>query len=208
MTIVRTLTLAALAAFLLAFAPQTQAAPLDLGALSIGASGEFNNSETNGAIPGQTVYGYAVGTIPSNSYITFTYYFSPSIPMSGSLQSLGAFSETNGVYTYTYTSTSGGLNGLLTSVSGFPISFANVDPSLMPVQATADLSTGTTRVTNLAAAEASFSTYFFGLMEGYSLDKVRYAVSAVPLPAALPLFGLGLIGLAGYSRHKRAKALA
>ena len=39
--------------------------------------------------------------------------------------------------------------------------------------------------------------------ESWGLDNVRVAVAAVPIPAAVWLFGSGLVGLIGVARHKR-----
>jgi hypothetical protein len=64
-------------------------------------------------------------------------------------------------------------------------------------------------------ASASSTTLLFGLRQdpGFSgLDDISVStgVSAVPLPAALPLFatGLGALGLLGWRRKRKAAALA
>lgn len=46
---------------------------------------------------------------------------------------------------------------------------------------------------------------FLGTVAGSTAFDVSYVVSAVPVPAALPMFGLGLAALAGYRARKRAK---
>lgn len=58
---------------------------------------------------------------------------------------------------------------------------------------------------NLGAEAAEFKTYIMSTLNNLQVSAyVRAeAVAAVPLPAALPLFGLGLAGLAGYKRARR-----
>jgi hypothetical protein len=41
-----------------------------------------------------------------------------------------------------------------------------------------------------------------------AIDDIRYGVSSVPVPAAVWLFGSGLVGLVGASRRKKAVAVA
>jgi hypothetical protein len=68
----------------------------------------------------------------------------------------------------------------------------------------------------LGLATASIVDTFFGLSSDtlpfipFSLHLAGVGVDAVPLPAALPLFatGLGVLGLLGWRRKKKAAALA
>lgn len=69
-------------------------------------------------------------------------------------------------------------------------------------------------VENLTNAILDFTSTFIldrnKVPDGFNI-RTRYAtstISEVPLPAALPLFGLGLVGLAGYKRMKKNKHAA
>jgi len=66
---------------------------------------------------------------------------------------------------------------------------------------------GSVQVLNLAQNAIYFSVALFGSVTGATTLTSTVSASAVPLPAALPLFGLGIASLAGYaSRKKIAKA--
>lgn len=74
--------------------------------------------------------------------------------------------------------------------------------------------TGTLIVENLTNAILDFTSTFLldknKIPDGFKV-RTRYVSSAippVPLPAALPLFGLGLAGLAGYKRMRKNKNAA
>ncbi|HAX90664.1 MAG TPA: hypothetical protein DCY07_00445 [Rhodospirillaceae bacterium] len=91
------------------------------------------------------------------------------------------------------------------------MNFTNPNP-LLSYEITMGPSPGTAQMIlkNLSGAAAAFDTYF--LYTKSNLDLVTTyggaAVANVPLPAALPLFGLGLLGLAGFKRLKGNKNAA
>ena len=182
---IRHLLLAALVALApLAFAGSASAAAIDfhndtttnhwLGTVAAGDSNFIVNAD--GEVGGEAVKGYASG-------------------------SLAAFTQVAFIYTFT---TASGLDGELFST---PTDYAE---SIQPVYLYTDarnnkIFSATTTITNLTRAAADFSTYFLtGAKDGSIVSMMLYgAVSMVPLPAALPLFALGLVGLASYSRKKR-----
>ncbi|NCC02770.1 MAG: VPLPA-CTERM sorting domain-containing protein [Proteobacteria bacterium] len=199
-----------LAAFVALFSLSSaaQAAPIQLGNLSIGDEGNLSPLEAQlisistptGNISA-TAYGYATGMIPSMSKITFTYSFDPAYS-SAPLYSNTNYTETGSITNFYYTDSQD--NSYILSFGGmFPT--INSNPESMLIDAIADASSGKTGMTNLSASLANFATYLLGeLPTGVALTNVHWVVEAVPLPAALPLFGLGLAGLAGYSRRKKA----
>jgi hypothetical protein len=48
----------------------------------------------------------------------------------------------------------------------------------------------------------------YGTLGGNSVGQATLSVSAVPLPAALPLFGSGILALAGFAWRSRGKVSA
>jgi hypothetical protein len=62
---------------------------------------------------------------------------------------------------------------------------------------------GVVELINLSPFEAYFKTFL--VTGGTGTGFARYAVSFVPLPAALPLFGLGIAGIAGYRRFRKQR---
>jgi len=57
----------------------------------------------------------------------------------------------------------------------------------------------------LRAAEDIFNNFIFPEFDGHYADKVSVTLSGVPLPAAVWLFGFGLLGLVGmFGRGKAA----
>jgi hypothetical protein len=197
-----------LAAFIALFSLSSaaQAASIALGNLSIGDEGDLSPltpQTIDLPLPAgsQTAYGYATGAIPSFSRITFSYTFVPSLD-TANLKSQISYTE-SGAVTYFYATNSDGFSYVASFVGPIPVGY-DTDPGELQIVASADSNSGRTVMTNLSAGLANFSSYLLGaLPNGISLTNVHWVVEAVPLPAALPLFGLGLAGLAGYSRRKK-----
>ena len=83
---------------------------------------------------------------------------------------------------------------------------ATVDgvPSVPLVFASAQMTSavsGMTIIKNFSAGLANFSTQMLAF--GAGLVSIHYEVSAIPLPAALPMFGLGLLALAGVRKARK-----
>lgn len=64
---------------------------------------------------------------------------------------------------------------------------------------------GSLTIENLSGVKASITSWLTAVLKGAGTFTLSASVSSVPLPAALPLFGLGLAALAGY-RAKNKKA--
>ncbi len=185
---------------------------VDLGATSAGDHGTFDVESTNNFSVTSTV----VGTIPAHSYIYFTYLIDPA--------AWTAIEYAQGKYLYI-----GG--GDESTYEGYAKATASVSPPIPPttssqefgykdgveapeyrfVHAFANLdsaaSSGWSKIVNDSEGDVEFlsmiTAYFMGLAGKIT---VSYAVvSTIPLPTALPMFGLALLGLAGARRFK-AKA--
>ena len=168
----------------------------DFGTVAIGQSGTVTN---NLSLTGTST---DTGYLPNDATITFTYNFSSLL--GGSLSSAGAYNLNSNT----------GLSGYSYDVSGqSPVSagYNNGAASAALVLATANLNgadtAGTTTITNLSGSAAQFQSIFSGLTALGNVVSISYAVSAVPLPAAFPLFAVALAGLAGFSMWRKRRML-
>jgi hypothetical protein len=173
--------------------------------LEIGQSGTITST---GAGFGNAVLSLITGSLPSNSMITFSYNFAGTLTSS--------FLTTSGGYSYV----DGGVShiGYTTATApggfGFSASFENASP-VAPLALSSAQITGSNSasviIKNLSAGALSYATAFMGTVLGSKNFTVAYNVSAVPIPAALPLFGLGLGALAfarSRARKKQKQELA
>lgn len=69
-------------------------------------------------------------------------------------------------------------------------------------------SSGTATITNLRSEAINFQTILTAWLKKAVTLTVTTKVSSVPLPAALPLFGLGVASLAGLRARKKSKTAA
>jgi len=131
---------------------------------------------TINTVPFFGLYDYvAEGRLAGNTTITFTYNIEPS-----------PVADWNGPVDFWYTPNVPDADYLVTTTQNF------------------DTNVFTLAIANLVDSVLSFTA---GIqLAGFvgTVDTTYNAVSNVPLPAALPLFGLGLVGLAGYRRIKKA----
>ncbi len=174
----------------------------DLGTLDYGDAGSTPQTNNTGTLP-TFVYDIASGFIPANSKITFKYSLSGIAPGASLLVSMGSYDYELGGHRYTgsATATSGSAPtgvGFVDGASSAQLVFASAN--LSP-----DLSGGITTITNLSKGLVNFTMQFIGSLLPAGTTLASYSVSAVPLPAALPLFGFGLAGLAGVSRFRRSR---
>ncbi|MGH1402763.1 MAG: VPLPA-CTERM sorting domain-containing protein [Alphaproteobacteria bacterium] len=172
---------------------------VDMGTVSVGDFGVIGDIDHFGA----TIVSQVAGTLPSNSMITFTYNFSGNI-QAGVLGSFAEYDYTDGGDTFTGFSSSSSLfgNSSVGTVNG------STSTPLAVASAQIDFSTNTATavIKNVSSGTVDFLNLFVGLVGGSQNLEIAYSVSAVPLPAALPLFLSGLAALMGISFRRRKQA--
>ena len=174
---------------------------VDMGGVSIGQTGTITSAY------GTSLFVNNIqGLLPSNSIITFTYNFGGDL-LSGSLNAGSSYSFLLDGDSYN--------GGALDQAPGdiyYSFGSVNGTPSDSLVMASAQIDAGTdsgmTRITNTSGGVASYASVFTGLITGSGTLTIDYAVTAVPLPAALPLFGAGISALAGFGLWRRKKVSA
>ncbi len=151
-------------------------------------------------------YDYVQGLLPSNTAITFTYTFLSSLGTWDYVQGDAAYRDGSTRYRTGVDSNGWSRNQEAFAGHGFHNTSDVLDVIVYAIMAD-DKKSATVTITNLANVAANFDSYFLSY-DWFRCKKVgaTYAVSNVPLPAALPLFGLGLAGLAGYRHRKNRKA--
>ncbi len=162
--------------------------------------------ETNGTVSGETFLGGAVvnqisGSLASGTMAVFSYSF-PNNAMA-ELVSGGLTVDTNyGLSGNTkvadYVGSATGFSG---NVYSSPLVFVSA-------QIDASGKTATATIKNLSSGTLDFVNMLYGLINDYNVTGtlVSYEVSNVPVPAALPLFGLGFGAVAFGARKKRKTA--
>lgn len=167
------------------------------------ATGSLNTFDFESAVPGGlTISG---GSITDNSGCGALCGF--NVTPAGSLFSL----IVGGNITFTFD----------TPIDSFGFYVTGLQASLVPQQ-TVTYFDGSSAVFNFPAANDGGGAFIGFTDIGRSItsvtlnltndvvaiDDIRYGVSAVPVPAAVWLFGSGLVGLVGASRRKKAMAAA
>jgi len=158
---------------------------------------------TGASIIGDTVLNVINGTLPKGGMITFSYSFDGLVGFGPTLLSATA--------DYSYNDGGQLFEGFAAGVDGVGSSFSTaegtVDGSATTALAFASaeitgLQAGTTVIKNLSAGTLDFVSTFLGNVLGAKSFEISYTVSAVPVPAALPMFGLSLAALVGYRKRK------
>lgn len=187
----------------------------------IGNSGTINYTQTDDpALYGEDIGFYGAGYLPANSVVTFSY---TSEGYASDIGKLDTFTYTtyeyDGVdYTvsisksiderpdgkpsyssawYRYTNE----HNETFKVDGYP------DPALVLQSAQLDLTNSPAAqiiITNASDGRLQFTHHLAAIYEGGPASMtLTYEVSAVPLPAALPMFALGLLGIAGIRTRRK-----
>jgi len=137
------------------------------------------------------------GNIAANTKITFVYSLSDvtSGVDSAKLKSTGSTVTSISANNYNvYTSVKlGAADSEKPSSDGLVLAGASL-PSLTQ---------GKTTVINLTQSELGFRSEILAFLDGTARLHVVATITPVPLPAALPLFGAGLLGLAGLRRRNK-----
>jgi len=163
--------------------------------LEIGQSGTMNFGTVQYPGSGRVIYGVGA-VLPTNSMITFSYNTTNFVADAGHAIS-HASSLSNSDTLSVYAKTGG---------EGDPMSSSSALAFVSAQFVGGDSSSAKYVIKNLSDASIwvlSFleQVYEQGAAAGLS---VSYDVSAVPLPAALPMFGFGLVAMAGLRRRKKS----
>lgn len=167
--------------------------------LEVGQSGTITST---GAGFGNAVLSLITGSLPTNSMITFSYNFAGSLT-SSFLSTSGGYSYNDGGVSYQGYTTATAPGGF-----GFSASYENATPVEALALSSAQIDSpnaATVIIKNLSGGALSYVTAFMGTVMGSKNFTVAYNVSAVPVPAALPLFGLGLGAIAFMRSRARKK---
>lgn len=179
--------------------PTYTGADINLGSLSVGDEGIISNDSFSLAYLNKVT-----GLLPANSKITFSYTVT-GIALGTLLVDLANYGY-KGVDGYYNGSAWASTNGMSPIATGFFNGVASTPLVLASANLTSPNS-GTTVITSVAQDIAEFTSMITGLVFGIGKIDGYFIVEAVPLPAALPLLGLGIAGLAGVrARKKAAKA--
>ncbi|HEU0117741.1 MAG TPA: hypothetical protein VFR09_03830 [Alphaproteobacteria bacterium] len=184
----------------------------DLGLVSIGQTGFVNNRIISTTPPTTGVYeGVVTGYLPADSVITVTYTFLNNFAVHGILASEAWYNQTSGplqysAYSSTYNGSSSTVFNSLTNTTTDVLS-----PILATAGLTIDQKNGTTTIINNSDVAVQFSSFFGIWADEFSHLGRRndvlasYVVSAVPLPAALPMFGTAMAGLIAFSMLRKPR---
>ncbi|PJB70858.1 MAG: hypothetical protein CO093_06900 [Alphaproteobacteria bacterium CG_4_9_14_3_um_filter_47_13] len=173
-------------------------AGVDMGTVSIGQTGTITADHF-----GNLILNKITGSLPANGMITFTYNFAGNL-VSGFLAAGSSYSYIDGGSDFAGKSVSIAPLGL-SSTNGTVDGFPSTALSVASAQIDFDNNTATSTIKNFSSGVVDYVNLFAGLVLGNKNLEIAYSVSAVPLPAALPLFGIGLAALAGFGARKRKK---
>lgn len=138
------------------------------------------------------------GSLPGLSRIVFTYTLD-----SDAAGALGAW-PTASLSSLAYE----GLTGVAAMTSVYQPEKVSSDDMLVATAYLPSYSYGQATITNLGSDPIQFQTTLLAWLSKAVGMTVAVAVSSVPLPAALPLFGLGLASLAGFRARKKKEKIA
>lgn len=188
----KSLILAALAVAVLYVAPVSAmsiSTSANLGVLPASGTVLDTTATTDGLIDAQYK-----GSLPSMSKITFTYTIDGAENLGAiyaRLRSIGSTFDTSlyNVFAEAHVGPS-----VATSTSG--------DSLVIATAALPTIKSGVTTLTNKTAGNIDIESSIFAYLTGGASLRVIATVTQIPLPAALPLFGLGIAALAGYRARK------
>lgn len=165
---------------------------VNTGQLQRGQSGTI----TGGGGSGLTTSSIS-GSLAANDQVTFSYDFTGNL-RAGILGSFASYNTGNtqgsaqAIAPFSISSASGTVNGSPST----PLAFSSAQIDFSNNKATAVIQ-------NFSSGVVNYSNQFIGILTGSSAYDVAYSASAVPVPAALPLFGSGILALFGFRRKKK-----
>lgn len=174
--------------------------------LSVGQYGTITGSGSFGNV----VMSLITGSLPSNSMASFTYEFS-GLMTSSYLTSTSGYSFMDGM-TPNFGYTTAADTSVAPGSFSYSISYVGATPSATALAVSSaqidTLQKATLVIKNLSGGALTFANTFIGTLLGSTNFTVAYNISAVPVPAALPLFGLGLSALGAMRLRARRKNAA
>ncbi len=178
-------------------------------------TGSFVEMGTLGSGQSGTIYaddvknGVAISQIdallPSHNSVTFSYNFSGNL-RSGILADGGYYSYESGGNQY---------DGFAVALSQGSLSFSKGFVNGAPVStalayASANLDTGnnvaSATIANGSDGFLNITNALFAFVRGSNKYNISYRVTATPLPAALPMFIMGLLAVFGIQKRRKAVA--
>ncbi len=163
--------------------------------MEVGQSGTINFGSISFPWNGSAEYTISAA-IPQNSMITFTYNTSGFVPDMGSATAQAqSFTTEDSVYAMATPSEGSFSFDTLASLAYVSAQFVDGDSSIAQ-HVFKNLSENSIWITSFME-----QLYAMGNTAGLS---VSYDVSAVPVPAALPMFAIGLAAMIGLRRKKKA----
>jgi hypothetical protein len=184
-------------------------AHVNMGNVDYGQTGAITNLyQTLFTLPPHIIGGGdAYGFLPANAKITFSYTFTGL--EDGQLQSYSSYNYKQGGNQYFGSATAdtksfGTAVGTVNGLPSAPLVFASADLNVV----NPGTSTGTTTIFNTTSAMVQFESLFFGLLNASprGVGSATYAVSSIPLPAALPMFLALIGGFAVFSRVRKNRS--
>lgn len=174
---------------------------VDMGTVSVGDTGTIGNIGNFGPLVASNIS----GSLPSNSMITFTYSFSGNVA-TGVLGAFGDYDYNTGTDSFSGYASSSNLFG--SNSAGIKNGSASTPLAVASAQIDYSNNTATAVIKNISSGTVDYLNMFVGFISGNKNLEVSYSVSAVPLPAALPLFLAGLAALMGFSHRRKKQEVA
>jgi hypothetical protein len=177
----------------------------DLGTVAAGQTGVITNN-FSGSPAGSFEFGTGsdYGFLPTDTAITFTYTYSNMA--AGSLNAYDSYHYTSGGSVFS--GSSSGTSSQAPVSVGYTNGAASAPLVLAAANLNSALTAGSTSFVNTSSGLAQFQSAFAGLFNSTGrVVSVSYTVSAVPLPAALPMFATVLAGLAAFAAYRKRRAV-
>ena len=174
---------------------------VNMGELDYGQYGTIKPSKAFGRVAISEIS----ALLPSHSAVTFSYNFKGDL--------IGGLLAAGGQYTYV---DGGDLHqGFTVALSNTSLNFASstvngvqLDTALAYSSADLDIGGNTASATIISESGGllDITSTLFAFVGGSKKYTISYNVTEAPIPAALPMFAMGLCAVAGIRRRKKAAA--